>query len=64
MTERQVALGVNKIPVSMDDRIWAYARERGMTKADATRALLHDALTSAAARAAAPAAPTGRRRAA
>lgn len=60
MTEKQVALGVNKIPESMDDRIWAYARPRGMTKAAAVRSLLHDALD----RAAAPAAPTRRRRAA
>lgn len=63
MTEKKVALGVNKIPESMDERIWGYARPRGLSKADAVRALLHDAL-SVAERAAAPAAPTSRRRAA
>lgn len=44
-TERQVALGVNKIPESMDVRIWRFARKRGLSKAAATRVLLDDALT-------------------
>lgn len=63
MVEKKTALGVNMIPVSMDERIWAYARPRGMTKADAVRSLLHDALTAAERADAAPA-PTRRRRAA